>query len=425
MSNDIIKVALCYQNQTYQIEVQKYKKLKSLKEKAYKLFYPIKYELELKYNNKSLTKFLDQSIGMVFTEKSFIKIVAYALPGVNRSMKLKPKIKIAAHISPSNKNNNNKSIEKYNRKEIDTSVNIKEVISRNDNLSSINSKNYSHRTNSNLAKIKTESNTNNNSNSKNKNKLDFYEELNLKKNGRKKLPPIKTENNENEEMNNKQSNNDIIAFNNCSECLYGLTSVYCRNCNKFLCLDCSNKNHYDENVHKLIEIDDNEKINVNRYKEEINKELYIALNSFENSGLDNNGDTIDTEGERKNFEKLINNLTDVAKGMKESINLDEKYYNEDKERIGDELNNIKNELNNENYEEKNNEDGFKFFKELNAKDKNINYLMKEYNCSSTVEYMDNKIQKLFGDIEDEIDKVIFELEEKVNFGEISDNNFQI
>ena len=103
--------------------------------------------------------------------------------------------------------------------------------------------------------------------------------------------------------------------------------------------------------------------------------MYSALNSFENSGLDNNGDTIDTEGERKNFEKLINNLTDVAKGMKESINLDEKYYNEDKERIGDELNNIKNELNNENYEEKNNEDGFKFFKELNAKDKNINYLM--------------------------------------------------
>ena len=418
MSNDIIKIVLSYQNQTYQIEVQKYKKLKILKEKAYKLFYPIKYELELKYNNKSLTKFLDQSIGMLFGEKSFIRIVAQPLPGVNRSMKLKPKIKITGPLSPSNKNNN-KSIEKNNRKEIDTSVNIKELISNNDNLNSINSNNNSHRTYKNLDKIKTESNTNNSNNkNKNKNKLDFYEELNLKKNGRKKLPPIKTENNENEEMNNNLQNNDIIAFNNCSECLYGATSVYCRNCNKFLCLDCSNKNHSVENEHKLIEIDDNEKINVNRYKEEINKELYNAFNSFDNSGVDNEGDTIDTEGERKNFEKLINNLTDVAIGMKESINLDEEYNNEDKERIGEELNNIKNELNNENYEEKNNEDGFKFFKELNAKEKNINNLMKEYNCNSTAEYMDNKIQKLFGDIEDEIDKVIFELEENVNIGAI-------
>jgi len=411
MSSDIIKVALAYQNQTYQIQVQKYKKLKSLKEKAYKIFYPIKYELELKYNNKSLTKFLDQSIGMVFSEKSFIKIVAHPLPGVNRSMKLKPKIKIASTLSPTK--NTNKSIEKNNRKEIDTSVNIKEIMSRNDNISSINT----HRSNT-LGKLKTEGNTNNKSNNKNKNKLDFYEELNLKKNGRKKLPPIKTENIENEEMNNMHSNNDIIAFNNCSECLYGLTSVYCRNCNKFLCLDCSNKNHYVESEHKLIEIDDNEKINVNRYKEEINKELYNAFNSFNNCGLDNEGDTIDTEGEKKNFEKLINNLTDVAMGMKESINLDEEYYNEDKDKIRDELNNIKNELNNENYEEKNNgDDGFKFFKELIDKDKKINNLKKEYNCNSTAEYMDNKIQKLFGDVEDEIDKVLFELEEKVNFGE--------
>jgi len=410
MSSDIIKVALAYQNQTYQIQVQKYKKLKSLKEKAYKIFYPIKYELELKYNNKSLTKFLDQSIGMVFSEKSFIKIVAHPLPGVNRSLKLKPKIKIASTLSPTK--NANKSIEKNNRKEIDTSVNIKEIMSRNDNISSINT----HRSNT-LGKLKTESNANNKSNNKNKNKLDFYEELNLKKNGRKKLPPIKTENIENEEMNNMHSNNDIIAFNNCSECLYVLTSVYCRNCNKFLCLDCSNKNHYLESKHKLIEIDDNEKINVNRYKEEINKELYSAFNSFNNCGLDNEGDTIDTEGEKKNFEKLINNLTDVAMGMKESINLDEEFYNEDKDKIGNELNNIKNELNNENYEEKNNDDGFKFFKELIEKDKKINNLKKEYNCNSTAEYIDNKIQKLFGDVEDEIDKVLFELEEKVNFGE--------
>lgn len=413
MSSDIIKIALSYQNQTYQIEVQKYRKIKCLKEKAYKLFYPIKYEIELKFNNKSLTKFLDQSIGMVFSEKSFVKIVAHALPGVNRSMKLKPKIKIASSGSPSSKTNN-KSLEKSNRKEIDTSVNIKEIMSKNDNISSINSKNYSHRTNTNLGKIKTESNTTNSKN--NKKKLDFYEELNLKKNGKKKLPPIKTENNENEHMNSKQSNNDIIAFNNCSECLYGATSEYCRNCNKFLCLDCANKNHYDENEHKFIEIDDNERINVNRYKEVINKELYNALNSFDNSGIDSDGATIDTEGEKKNFEKLINNLTDVAIGMKESINLDEEYYNEDKERIGDELNKIKSQLDNENYEEKNNEEGIKLFKELNAKDKNINNLIKEYNCNNTVEYMDNKIQKLFGDIEDEIDKVIFELEETVNFG---------
>jgi hypothetical protein len=261
---------------------------------------------------------------------------------------------------------------------------------------------------------------NNNKNNNNKgDKFNYYENLNLKVNGKKKLPPIKKDK---ENDNNKLNNNDydIIAFNNCSECITNITSEYCRNCNKFLCLNCANENHSNDAIHKLIEIDNNEKINISRYKEELNKDLYSALNNFNNTTLDGNDNNIDIDNSQNNFEKLINMLVDSAKETKEKIYGNANYIfnaNENKKNAEIKINKINEELNSIDYE-KNEENNLYVIKELYLKDKTINRLKKDYECNNKDEYAKNKVENLFGEIEDEIDNVMYELEEELNIEKI-------
>ena len=232
----------------------------------------------------------------------------------------------------------------------------------------------------------------------------------MNKNGRKKLPPI------------KKQKSEKIDFNNCIECIKNITSEYCRKCNKFLCLNCANKNHSKEE-HKLIEIDNNEKINIYRYKEELNKELYDSLKSFDFINIDESIDiNKDIEKYRKNFNGIIKSLVDVANGIKENLNEEnhkEFYKEENKEIIKKRLNNIKDEINNE-LKEYNENKGIDIFRDLKEKDRTINKLIKEYKCETYAEFINNKIQNLFLDIENEFDDVIFQLEENINICKIFD-----
>ena len=403
MSNESIKVVLNYKNESYTIEVQKYKQLKVIKERAYKLFYPIKTDIDIKYNNKSLSSLLNQSIGMIFNDKSFVRLMIISIPGVSKSIKLKTNKNKHKILTPLNLNNNNKSIQNENITISTPKTHNKEMIINSSRKTEVNKT---------IEITKTEMNNN-----KKINKLNYYEELNLKKNGKKKLPPIKLENDNNNNLN--KNDYDIIAFNNCSECITSITSEYCRKCNKFLCLNCANKNHSNDD-HKLFEIDENEKINISRYKEELNKYFYSSLNYF-NTNLDVEDVNMDVDKAKNNFEKLINMLTEVAQGIKDNIcDNDNNELNNDnnKKIIEDKINNIKEEMNSKDYE-KDNENNINVFKELYLKDKNINRLIKEYKCSNNEEYANNKIQKLFGDVEDEIDIIMFELEENINAEKIS------
>ena len=65
--------------------------------------------------------------------------------------------------------------------------------------------------------LKTDNNINNIIKKENNN---LYENLNLKKNGKKKLPPLKTEQNQIKNY----IDNDIIPYNNCSECKKNIIS---------------------------------------------------------------------------------------------------------------------------------------------------------------------------------------------------------
>ena len=241
----------------------------------------------------------------------------------------------------------------------------------------------------------------------------LYENLNLKKNGKKKLPPLKTENNQ------IKKESDIIAYNKCNECKKNNTSVYCRKCNKFLCLNCSNKNHSKEE-HKLIEIETNEKININRYKEEINNDLYDSLKSFNYINLEINKENFDINTTKKNFENIINSLIDIAEGFKDKLNEEYNFNKEDNnEKIEKELNIINEEITNIN-DSKINKEGINIIKELNIKDRKVNKLINEYKCDSNSEFVNFKIKTLFSDIEDEIDKIMFELEESIDLGKFSE-----
>ena len=391
MSIDYIKVVINYNNESYTMEVQKFKKLNYVKERVYKLFYPIKTDIDLKYNNKSLSSLLDQPIGMIFNEKYFIRLFVFPLPGVNKSMKIKSKnnknniknLKLNINNDITKINNNNYLISS-NRKEFNNNKEIK----------------YNNKS---AEKAKTENVNeyfNNNSNS-----------LKLRQNRKKILPPIKTE-------RNKKL--DSIDYNNCNECMKNITSEYCRQCNKFLCLNCANKNHLKKG-HKLIEIDNNEKINISRYKEEINKDLYDSLKSFDFINFEEKNNINDIEKYQKNFDTIIKSVTDVANGIKENLNEENniEFNNEEnKEQILNKINNIRDEIDNE--FKKDNNIGINSFIELNEKDRKINKYVKEYKCNTNTEFINTKIQNLFLDVENEIDKLIFKLEENINIGQINE-----
>ena len=122
------------------------------------------------------------------------------------------------------------------------------------------------------------------------------------------------------------------------------------------------------------------------------------------------------------MEKLINNLVDISKDIKDNENGKNEEFNNDrnKEKIEMQINNIKDEIENKEYENKIKEKGINIFIYLNLKDRNLNKLLKDYKCNNNTEFVNNKIEKMFGDVEEEIDKVIFELETQIDIGKITD-----
>ena len=77
----MIKVILNYNNESYSIDIQKYQKLMAIKKKVYQIFFPIKSDIDIKYDNKSMSSNLDKSIGILFNEKSFIKLDIVSIQG--------------------------------------------------------------------------------------------------------------------------------------------------------------------------------------------------------------------------------------------------------------------------------------------------------------------------------------------------------
>ena len=106
---DFIKIILNYNGKDISISLNTFIKLNIVKQKAYQLFYPIKSDIKLKYNNKDLSYFLDQPIGLLFENKTKIKITIEPIIGTKRSLK-QPKLNLYKNILKENAEASKQSI---------------------------------------------------------------------------------------------------------------------------------------------------------------------------------------------------------------------------------------------------------------------------------------------------------------------------
>ena len=97
-SSDSITVVLNYNNKNLPIIVKKFNKLYHIKDKSYQLFYPIKTDIKLKYNNKDLSSFLDQSIGLIFENREKVKLQIEPILGSKRQLIRKIKLNSQKNI---------------------------------------------------------------------------------------------------------------------------------------------------------------------------------------------------------------------------------------------------------------------------------------------------------------------------------------
>ena len=369
---DSMTIILNYNNKNLSIVVKKFKKLQIIKEKVYQLFYPIKSDIQLKYNNRDLSSFLDQSIGLLFENKGKVRLQIDPIIGSKRQINRKNK-------TNSKKNIFNNNIELY-------------IQPSSDRYKSIQTERFTDIDNKSLSPVST---------------------------SRKQLlPPIIKNNNKTpyKNLNNLEGNNikikyDISSYTLCRECLTNETKHYCRKCNKFICSNCNKKKHKN---HLLLKIDiTNEITNIEKYKIEIINKLCFALNHLDN--LDNiKNNEINEEEWKKKYNEAVNNLASIAQEQKDEIkkNKNNKSNN----------NNTNNNINQNEYQKRlnknveylnginisTNKDPFELFNEINRRERIINQTLKERNNKTNI------IEKMFIDIENEIDFILFELEEQLN-----------
>lgn len=77
-----LKISLEYSGNVVNIEVEQYKPIKSLKERAGKIFYPLS-DTRLVYNNKDLTPYESVALGDFFKNKQNIHIKVYHIVNFN------------------------------------------------------------------------------------------------------------------------------------------------------------------------------------------------------------------------------------------------------------------------------------------------------------------------------------------------------
>ena len=204
----------------------------------------------------------------------------------------------------------------------------------------------------------------------------------------------------------KELQRGFLGFKICRDCLKNKTNNYCRNCDAFICSKCSNKNHKD---HSFIKINlENEKLNIEKYKEELINNFSSAINNLDD--LENvKNKEISVDDWKLKYNKSINKLAYISKikleNIKNDSNKEENKGNNNNEdldkKLKEEKNNIKNIVISID------KDPFKLFKEINEKEKIAKQIIKQKNKEN------NEIDDLFCNLENEIDNIIYDLEEEI------------
>ena len=400
----LVNVILSYNGKENHITVNKYKQLNYIKNKIYQ-FYQIGSDIYIKYKNIDYSAFLEEKIGFLFLNKSVIKLVITPkkenINKLNNNQKQKNLSNVKINVNNENTNNetlvnnryensesniNNSKYSKYGKFKLPPIT--KNLSSMTDeNISSINDSNSP-------TKLKSLNYSSNATTTKKIKPYNFYDINNILKNVYK----LK----------------DICSFKNCVECLKKQSVYYCRSCNKFICEACKNKNHNTnirkintkknkiKNIeHLLLKINyDNINETILNYKNLLIKKFIKPYNYWEFTKDELND--IQEQKWKNEFDMKINDLINKTTDIKEE-KIDGLNYNIKK----DEINNIKKYINEYNCSSK--ENPYKLFKELSEKDKILNNMIKTDNKNISMV----KIYNMFDEIENEIDKVLFDLEEKI------------
>ena len=210
--------------------------------------------------------------------------------------------------------------------------------------------------------------------------------------GKKKLPPITIRS---RTKSPKVKSTKIL----CYECFKEPSFIFCRECNKFLCNNCFEVNHFN---HIKIDLLDDEKLNLIVYKDKMLKELKESLINYEKiESLKNKEIDVDKWGII--FTEKIDGIKNTALKIQDS--LPGGSCENDKINIGNNVDDVyylsKYKLDNIN--ENNIKDPLDLFLEINKSEREIKKLFHD-------SILLNKKDNLKSRIEDEIEKILQEIE---------------
>ena len=217
--------------------------------------------------------------------------------------------------------------------------------------------------------------------------------------GKKKLPPITIKS---RTKSPKVKSNKIL----CYECFKEPSFIFCRECNKFLCNNCFEVNHFN---HIKIDLLDDEKLNLIVYKDKMLKELKESSVNFEKiENLKNK--EIDVEKWGTIFTEKIDNIKNVTLKIQDSLS--NKIYKSQKINVGNNIDDVyylaKHKLDNIN--DNNIKDPLDLFLEINKSEREIKRLFHDSILLNKKDSLKTRIEKIYSRIEDEIERILQEIE---------------
>lgn len=456
---DSIHLILNYHGRSIVVELKRYKTLVHIKEKVLDLFYPVKNNIYIYSNNKNLEPLINQAIGNIFSGKSIVSLKIIDEENTQTPFKLVNRYEDTFYrknnlVSNYSKRYNYENISKSNSNSISKENN---KISKNNNINLKGNGNISLFKKSKLFLLKSEANSNkkndNNSNTiitqkKLNNNCSMDNIMNKKYLTRRiKLPPInikkvsnkniiKGNNNINiNDINIKNSSKDIkTIYNKCNNCLINKISIYCRLCDKFLCNNCSYNRKsphlsHEENFIKLNKSNNSE--NIKEYQKIIKKDLKSTLNIYKKYDKKDEENS-EEDSDKFSYDLIINNisnyfykLVDATTDIKNSVkNLDEsQYVNPYSNEIESLCNNERDELKKINVYEY--QSPFQPFFILNKHEKNMDKKLSNYGVNNDDRILvKSKIELMFENVENEIDKTLVDIEKIIGNIDISEKKFK-
>ena len=456
---DNIHLILNYHGRSIVVELKKYKTLVHIKEKVFELFYPVKNNIHIYSNNKNLETLINQPIGNIFSGKSIVSLKIIDEENTQTPFKLVNRYEDTFYRKNNLVSNYSK---RYNYENLSKSNSISKENNKISKTSKINLKgnsNISLFKKSKLFLLKSEVNNDNNSNKvitqkKLNNNRSMDNIMNKKYLTRRViLPPIQIKNkntninikkvsNKNNikgnnkikinDMNSKNTSKDIkIIYNKCNNCFINKISIYCRLCDKFLCNNCSynKKSPHLEHESNFIRLNhNNNSENLNEYKKIIKKDLKAKLNIFKKYDKKEEENIEEDNNEKFSYDLIINNisnyfykLVDASTDIKNSIkNLDESQnVNSNSNEIQSICNYERDILKKVNVYEYTNP--FQPFFILNTHEKNMDKKLKNYDVNTDDRILvKSKIELMFQNVENEIDKTLIEMEKIIGNFDISE-----